>query len=270
MLPSSSAHRSMNSSSHSSVRFMDDTDDPSQQKWKPTTSSRTSIAPPVFISRRSSADFNGNFIDKAYIPPHGKINSLSSIIKKGSNHSNGDEKGMNKRWKPTTSSQASTAPPVFVSRRSSLEFNDNFIDNDFLHDKIKPLLFNNNDRKGIIKHNDRKGINKHNDRKGINKHNDSINLSGVHLFGGIERNHSNSTDSNLSSVWETKEIGNSLRSIVSSPTTTAAQPQVRGPLTLNDAENSIEFVFCTEDLQSSSDESFCNDDGDSDIESDCD
>ena len=64
-------HRSSSCSSirsTNSVRFMEDThtDDPLQRSaWKPTTSSHASIAPPVFINRRSSLDFNSNFIEHA-------------------------------------------------------------------------------------------------------------------------------------------------------------------------------------------------------------
>lgn len=131
-------------SSSRSVRFMEEAHahahDPSQRSaWKPTTSSKAaSIAPPAFLNRRSSLEFNNNCIDDDKIKP----SILPSIIEKGGNN-HGDiitEKGKyasnKKRWTSmttTTSSKASIAPPAFVNRRSELEFNNNFIDKDHLH-----------------------------------------------------------------------------------------------------------------------------------------
>jgi hypothetical protein len=121
------------------------------KRWTPmttTSSSQASTAPPAFVNRRSSLEFYNNFIDDEDFIIHGKKIKplLSSIIKKGgNNHSNMIiEKGNNansKRW--TSSSQASLAPPAFVNRRSSFEFNNNFIDNEdfIIHGiKIKPSL----------------------------------------------------------------------------------------------------------------------------------
>ncbi|OEU09119.1 hypothetical protein FRACYDRAFT_249032 [Fragilariopsis cylindrus CCMP1102] len=117
-------------SSSRSVRFMEEAHahahDPSQRStWKPTTSSKAaSIAPPAFLNRRSSLEFNNNCIDDDKLKP----SVLPSIIKKGGNN-HGDiitEKGKyasnKKRWTSmttTTSSKASIAPPAFVNRRSN-------------------------------------------------------------------------------------------------------------------------------------------------------
>ncbi|OEU19589.1 hypothetical protein FRACYDRAFT_235648 [Fragilariopsis cylindrus CCMP1102] len=177
--------------STNSVRFMEDThtDDPLQRSaWKPTTSSHASIAPPVFINRRSSLDFNSNFIEHAdendnvddkydannSNDNNGSVNVndkgdcinihtcnehnqktkskkplslLRSIIKKGRNYHHGNkiiEKGSNninnKRWtsmttlttascsSPSRANSSPIKPPTYASRKSSLDFNKNFLD----------------------------------------------------------------------------------------------------------------------------------------------